>query len=1015
MRRIILIGLLAAACSSPGVAPGLDLYTCDGGVCPSPGVIQGSVVYAGTARGDAILLLFDTAALPPPDGTGSSAVAVGRVPEATLFAGAAAGSSGPFSAPFSFAQVPAGRSYQIRALIDSKHEFDPFFDFTQSPRAGEPIGGYGEIGSDGQPHLLAIPVAPGQTVSGINVALVQTAVYDPPAFTIAGAPALDQNMDQPVRLRLRSTNPGVTSATFANAHFGAEFSAGGKSTAGDGLPDVFPEVFLHQIRDANGAAVADGAIIPCRAIATSILPALQALKPGDTPIAQDTLDVFVEPLAVDGNLQPLPQIPLGAYQVVVVERTGQTWTVPNSLGDPARKGTPFYDATQGQTISVTASTLPPGGIGGNVQVPAGVTSGNIIVQAYADDPQNPPPPVGAALPVRVQAIPGGGTGNVPYQIDGLPPGKYIVQALADADGNFSPLALLQTPSKGDLVGAVIDTSTLLPKSISVAGSVVTGQDVSMAAPLQLDPPAFTIDAAAAQMPADQVTPIRFTVRATPFSFPVGQVDAPHFAVQLIRNSGGAAVDADQDGLPDVWPRVFLVRLDPDDASGLTQYVSPDTHATATQVIPAAVDPTPFLPALQPQAGGNAPPVITDQLSIVVRPTLLDVTNPAAPRRSAPQPGPYKVVLILQTGEVWQIPNEGGSAALDPQVVCAAGAPVCAPGTVKTQSQSEAFQVGVPAHPIYSGAISGTLTAASPGTAYVFAYPVNAQPPFGSPASADVHLAAEFQSGKVTYAMPDLPTGDYVVLAIVDTRGDFAGTPAFLALAPGAGDLAAAPQVVHVGTAPVSVNLTAASPLPPRPSFEFVDSTGATALTSDVNITLGGSSATLKIKPQAILGSGVAAIDPDAANSGAFVLACPSGTPVASTLSLELVKMDDAAGLFPDIDANGKGTVVPASLDQAQFSSATCTAGGVYAVTTAVSVTVQDLSVKVSLLDPSDTGVPGALVPGRYALFAGSLANQVWRVPNELQPALMDPGALAATPSGVKSLLQTQAVGVNLAP
>ncbi|MGZ6142904.1 MAG: hypothetical protein ACXWLM_06175, partial [Myxococcales bacterium] len=104
--------LLAAACGKPAAAPGLDQYTCDGGLCDSPGVIAGNLVYAGPARGDAILLLFDTASLPPPDGNGTSAAAVARIPAVALFANAAAGSIGPFSAPFTFTQVPAGRSYQ---------------------------------------------------------------------------------------------------------------------------------------------------------------------------------------------------------------------------------------------------------------------------------------------------------------------------------------------------------------------------------------------------------------------------------------------------------------------------------------------------------------------------------------------------------------------------------------------------------------------------------------------------------------------------------------------------------------------------------------------------------------------------------------------------------------------------------------------------------------------------------------------------------------------------------------
>src|SRR5438270_11287804 len=144
--RILGALLLALACEKPGVAPGLDQNLCDGGTCDAPGVIQGALVYSGPARGDAIVFLFDTASLPPPDGNGTSAAAVARIPAATLFAHAAPGSIGPFSAPFVFTQVASGRSYQIRAFLDVTHEFDPFFDFTQQPRAGAPAGGHGDIG-----------------------------------------------------------------------------------------------------------------------------------------------------------------------------------------------------------------------------------------------------------------------------------------------------------------------------------------------------------------------------------------------------------------------------------------------------------------------------------------------------------------------------------------------------------------------------------------------------------------------------------------------------------------------------------------------------------------------------------------------------------------------------------------------------------------------------------------------------------------------------------------------------
>jgi hypothetical protein len=1012
-RKVLPLAVVAAlACEKPGVAPGLD-QPCDGGVCSAPGVIQGSLVYSGTARGDAILLLFDTQSLPPPDGTGSSAAAVARIPSATLFANAA-GSIGPFSAPFVFTQVPAGRSYQVRAFLDVAvpPDFDPFFDFTQQPRAGAPVGGYGAL-VNGVPKLVAIPVAQGQVVTGINVALTQTLPYDPPSFVIAGgSQVIDVSIDQPVRLQLQIAKLSSKNASFANAHFGLELDLDAQgnrqSTAGDGLDDVFPRVFLRQLKklDGTGVAAADAAIVPCRAIGVPVLPALLTLAPGAAPIARDTLDVFVAPLAVSGaDLSPLPRIPAGVYQVIVIEKSGQVWTLPNRLGDPSL-GTDYFAASQAQTVTFDSHlALPPNSISGNVvyRGDPSIKSGNILVQAYLDDPTHPPPPLGAARPVRVQLIratdvvPNATGFSAPYRISGLPSGNYLVQGLDALSGTFGGLAILQTPVKGDLVGAVLD-SVGSPASIAVGTGETAGREVTLAVRVPTDPPAFEIvSPSASQMPADQVTPVRFDVQTKALAFPIAaaQGTAPHFAVQLVRDAGGAPVDRDGDGLPDVWPRAFLVRLNPDDPTRLSQFTDPGTGQVMTEVIPAAVDPTPFLPALKPVPGPAAAPVLTDRLTIVVRPVLLDATAPLSPPRRMPSllPGAYKLVLISQTGQAWQIPNEAGSAALDPSVVCAATAPTCALGTVKAASQSQAFQVGPPAHQVYTGSISGTLTAAStPLSAYVFAYSTTALPPFGRPLSADVHFAAEFSGASVSYALPNLPTGDYVVVAIADTRGDFAVSPALFALAPGAGTLLGSPQTVHVGTAVASANLAATSPAPVRPSFQVLDFPGGTLQTADVNLSISGNRS-FQIQPAALLTSKVVAFKPDA--SAAFFLACGASGPDPSSLSVQLVKVRDAAGVLPDVDGSGNPIVAQASVDLSAFAACS---PGVVTVTSPLKVTV-----------------PSGMASGRYAVMVTSIAKQVWRVPNELQPALMDAGAYASTPTDVKSLLQTQQVAVNIGP
>jgi hypothetical protein len=1035
MKRILcILPALLLACDKPGVAPGLD--TCNGSDCTvvSPGVIQGNVVYSGTARGDAVLLLFDTRALPPPDGTGTTAVAVARVPESVLFANAPGGSAGPFSAPFVFTQVPtttcgpaiaACRSYQIRAFIDAVHQFNPFFDFTQQPRAGDPVGGYGAIGPDGQARLLPIEVAPAQAVTGINVGLIKVLPYDPPSFEIVGGGlALDVTMDRPARMQLRTKRLNVPGASFAKAHFGLELdrAPGGsrRSTGLDGLDDVFPQVFLRQIKstDNSGALVpvdpANVAIVPCRVISTPLLPALVNLTPGADPLASDVLDVLVEPFALKfPELISKDSIPLGLYQVIVVERSGQVWTVPNSLGNPDASGTPYYASSQAAAVSVGASVvLPSGSLSGRVffQGDPSTPRGNIIVQAYLDDPTHPPPPVGAATPVRVQIIrasdvvPGPTGFGANYKLVGLNPGqRYVIQALADVNGTFSPLNLLSTPTRGDLVMA-------RPLSLVVTGAMT--QDLALNYPQPLDPPAFEIDDSVglAQIHVDERGPVRFGLVAKPLAFPIASAPSSTFTISLVRDANGKTVDRDLDGLPDVWPRVFLVRLDPTDPTNLSQYRDPADGSLKTNVIPAAVDPTPFLAALQPQNSATPVTITASKVTVVARPALLDATAPlSVPSRSALTPGRYKIVLMNQTGQLWQIPNEAGPAALDPSVVCAVSASSCAPGTVRTQSQGRYFEVLPPGSTPQPGVISGSLVVTGVSQfygAYVFATDAaNPPPPLGTgvPVAADFHSFLEFTGGAAAYSLQNLaPDRSYYLTAVVDTRGDFALSPQLYAAAPGQGTIVggrfdSTGALVAVSPGP-NIGVTAGAVLPARPSFQVIDS-GLNPVSSDVQLftQAAPAAARLVLQARSLLGAGVSATPETGTAFPVSYVGCVNGKPVLNEnnlpdlwpkVALLKISSDDPTGLRPDPGS----VVLPAAIDPVRFAGQ-LTCGGAQVAASLIDVLVAPAAFQPL---PDGTFQQLATVPaGRYQIVVISKTGQVWRIPNELQPAMLDPRAAAA--------------------
>jgi uncharacterized protein (DUF2141 family) len=985
------------------------------------------VVYQGTARGDVYLLLFDVNALPPPDGQASSAVGVSRVPASQLFGNAPATSVGPFSASFVFTQVPSNHTYQIRAFIDAAHSFEPFFDYAISPRAGDVAGGYGQIGANGVAQLLPIAVAPAQTVSGISVPLFQPVPYDPPACEIVGgSPTFNATIDQPVAMTLK-IHP-LPAVGITHAHFGLELdrdaNGNARSSFADGIVDVFPRVVLQQIADDKGKPMT-GVVIPTRTLPQAVLPALENLPNGAAPLARDQVTVLIEPVAVNASTQqPIgPPLP-GTYRVVVIEKNGQVWQLPNSLG--------ATDSTQAQLVTfVQPPSVPAGGISGHVVFNGGasVKSGNIIVQAYSADPNNPPPPIGAALPVRVtevlaaQVTPTATGFTAPYTISDLPDGTYVVQALDDIDGNFAPVDILETPTRADLTGGVVNQLLQL-KPITVAGSVVSGPDAILGRQVNADPPAFAIDplGGPASMPADSVAPVRFGLEAQAFDFPMGAAATPAFTVALVRDANGATVDADGDGLPDIWPRVFLVRLDPNDPTGLTQFHDP-SGKTLTQVIPAAVDPTPFLPALLATQGG-AGTIAATKVTVIARPTLVDATNPDAKTRGNLQPGSYKIVVINETGQLWQIPNSAGSLALDPAVICAADATACAAGTVQTQSQSQAFTVTLPQRQLVANAIAGALTVSgipSFAGAYVFAYSAENPPPpagTGLPVSGDFHSAAEFANGSVQFKLLDLPLDSYIVTAVVDTRGDFALSPRLFAAAPGEGTVLAqhGGLVTLTDQAPVAAGIgitaTAATAVPARPSFVLLN--GSATATTDLVNPVSSSPGSLKIRAQKVLTSQVVLQpEPDAPAFLVQYVGCDgNGQPIDADhdgipdlypkVLVPRLLASDPTGLTVDPNT----TIIPSPVDPTTFAAAlgSCNSRTIVP-TTDLPVILEPVAIHFVGGAPAQEPIP----VGRYGVVVEQLTGQVWRVPNELQPASVDPRSTAADD------LSSQGVGISITP
>lgn len=1034
-----------AACEKPKVSPGLDITCRPSDPTCQPGRISGNVVYSGRRRGDVILFLFKTSALPPPDGLGTTATAFARIGRDEMF-GSDDSSVGPFAANYTFTQVPPD-TYQIRGFVDSHASFRPFFDFAQQPRAGDPVGGHVSFDAQGTPSFAEIVVRSAGDVPGVPVALGQELPFDPPVFTIASAVDnavnIPQSLDRPLILRLKTSKLGGSPdlPSFEKASFGIELKLDQHGlpaiSDGDGFFDAYPQVLLRQLDQLNedgSRSPVDAlraAIIPAKVNTLPVLPLLFAAPTGG-PVGVEQIDIAVLPFA--GHLlppskpggspgfDPISSIPAGSYQLVVIEKTGQVWTMPNSLSPQI--------PSQATQIEVVPTTVPPGRLRGTVKYQGSALPGNLIIQAYKADPANPPPPNGTQLPVRVKIIRTGqitksaGGFSVAYQLDGLAPGKYLVQALSDGDGNFAPFNLLQTPTKGDLIGGSLDTLGHL-RIIDIATGPVDGVDVTLVgAPggdtqgsPGLDAPAFEIDESTspAQIAQDARGTVRFTVKAKPVVFPIGAgaAETTRFTVALVRDAAGKTVDSDGDGLPDVWPRAFLVQLDDNDPTGLTQ-------KTPTTVLPAAVDPTPYLPRLL----ASPAPVLASQLSIIVRPAALDASNPSALKRLPVMPaGRYKVVLMNATGQLWQVPNEAGTAALDPRAAALSSA---------TASQSKSFRVLPATAPAPTGAIAGNLKVALPQgqtsfvSAYVFATDARNPPPplgTGKPISVDFHASAEFSpAGTVAFALRGLPPGSYYVTAVADTRGDFALEPQLFGAAPGQGALVgghfdsslARLETVTVGGASVTADVVVGRALPIRPSFVLL-TPSALPVTSDLGASApffpdALSPQRVTLHAQQVLGAGIGTL-PE--TGPAFFPVTFQGCQSAAPTKAVDGDFDNLPDVYPRVlvvklsDADPTGlavdpvtTVIPAAIDPTPFLGllGDCSLARTV-VASNVSVVLSPIAVQPQV-DGNLKQVP--IPPGRYGFVLISATGQTWRIPNELQPALLDLSVPAETAASLAS-------------
>lgn len=347
------------------------------------------------------------------------------------------------------------------------------------------------------------------------------------------------------------------------------------------------------------------------------------------------------------------------------------------------------------------------------------------VVLFLFDAARPGPPVGTGRPVSFTIIPeaevfartsdtDSGPFIARYTFSLIPPGKYTVRGFIDSNRDFVPwYTVTSEVNSGDVGGAAVDVITRATRTIEITTADKDTHDVAVsfsdAARVTVDRPVFS---ESLNTPTITVTPAGgnkvFDIIPTPVKSGAVNQPSPVFLAKAIDdNNDGMPDDANGDGIPDLWPKVFVRKLSEGDnpladendldrngvldATGADyEHVNPTTSAPVAPdgqpdavVLAAGLDPTALLPQVLDTNGAvKATPTPVTSLRIVIKPNAFDVSNPAAPApiRTLPK-GRYALTVMQLTGQTWRVPNE-----LAPGISDKVGLP-----TVATQ----AFVIQVP--------------------------------------------------------------------------------------------------------------------------------------------------------------------------------------------------------------------------------------------------------------------------------------------------------------------------------
>ncbi|MEL6184037.1 MAG: hypothetical protein AAFU79_05375 [Myxococcota bacterium] len=602
--------------------------------------------------------------------------------------------------------------------------------------------------------------------------------------------------------------------------------------------------------------------------------------------------------------------------------------------------------------SVLVDTRAAGGCG-----TSSVSGAAMLFLFSAEDPG---PPLGTGAPVGFVLVPetelfppgavAGDLVRADYVFPEVEPGPYFVSGFLDVDGDFNPAVPdLSQPSGGDIAGGFVDDEGQLMR-LDVGGpEALTQVTIRLGQPVLFDRPAFAVSTSSLAAPLAGAAELRLD--AVSLEMP----SCSGFEVAYrARDAEGRPVDADRDGLADLFPRVLLSR--------------PADDGDGSVLIEGALNPLPFTDAL-----AASPVTSTTSLPVLIPPVSARARNDGSLEvQSGAPPGVYTVTVLAPSGQTWSVPNN---------------AQVVFPGLGPEQRQP--LTLGASPRPP-AGRIPGELEVPevlADRTAWVLAFAAeDPAPPRGT--GAPVGVAQLLPPGTSrSFELAGLPDGNYSVTAFVDADGDFSPFVALLA-EPSASDHAAvAPAVTQViaggAASPVRLAISAAPIGFSRPFFEVVGAREIDVASLPARLRVRATEIPLLDRAAPRFAVARAAVDGDGFD--------PTDVwPRALLLRLA----DGFSEPTPD------GIIVPAWVDPFPFLGRLPNPTTVLDANT-LDVVVLPTAFRIGLGAPQPIGLPP---DGRYQLALLSPTGQTWRVPNTLDEVTGRTGTARARPSQSQPLI-----------